>query len=346
MATLLGTEGYGELGYLLAIAGTAGSFASLGSSNTLIVFRAKEIPIQATLYFLVLIASAITSIILYFIIDNIIVSIYPIAFVIFSLSIYELLGRKFYKTYSKLMIFQRVLMVVLSLSFYYIIGIDGIVLGYVVSYFCFVVPLYKGFKQTKIDFSLIRNRLSFVGNNYVIDIVKTAAASIDKLIIFPIFGAILLGNYHLGFQIFGLLMLIPVIVFQYVLPHDASGNRNIKLKKYTIVISVILMISSILLAPHILPIIFEDFTDTVIIIQIMSLALIPATINLMYNSEFLGKEMSKIVLIGASISVGTLSMGIIILGDLFGIIGIASSLVISRYSELIFLQYSKSKLLS
>ena len=38
LASLLGTEGYGELGYILAIMGTIGSLASFGTINTLIVY--------------------------------------------------------------------------------------------------------------------------------------------------------------------------------------------------------------------------------------------------------------------------------------------------------------------
>ena len=73
----------------------------------------------------------------------------------------------------------------------------------------------------------------------------------------------------------------------------------------------------------------------------MSFALIPKTINLMYSSYLIGKEQTKIILIGAGIYLITQISLIVILGEIFGINGIASSLIIALSIESIFLHFAK-----
>jgi len=137
----------------------------------------------------------------------------------------------------------------------------------------------------------------------------------------------------LSLQFLSLLIILPSIVYQYILPRDASSLSNKLLKKATILVSVGLAILGILLGPIILLIFFPEFTEAADIIRIVSLAVIPVTINLMYISKFLGDEKSKIVLIGSGIYLLVLVLGIIILGDLFSVNGIASSLVLAAGSE-------------
>src|SRR3989304_6244168 len=97
-------------------------------------------------------------------------------------------------------------------------------------------------------------------NSYVLDLSRTFSGQTDKLIVAPMLGFALLGNYQLGIQFFSLLILLPSIVFQYILPHDASGNPNRKLKKITILVSIFLAILGISLSPIVLPVLFPKFT--------------------------------------------------------------------------------------
>lgn len=337
LASLLGKEGYGELGYLIAIVGIASAIASVGSKNTLIVYGSKEINIQATVFFIILITSSVTAIILFIILDDILVSVFPIGFVIFSAITYEVLGRKLYVQFAAYTIAQRIIMVVLALVFYHIIGINGIVFGYALSYLVFSFALYKIFKKGKIDFALLKPRLNFMMNDYMDYLVRIFGFSIDKIIIFPIFGAAALGVYQLGFQIYLLTMLLPNIVYQYVLPQDSVGVDNKKLKKYAIVASGIITIAAIVISPIGIPLLFDDFQESILLVQIMSLGLVPATLSLIYNSEFFAREKSKIVFVCTSISVIVLIIGIILLGNYIGISGFAVALVISRFVEFILL---------
>jgi len=192
LASFLGKEGYGELGYLFAIIGTAGAFALVGSHNTLSVYVAKGVKIQATIFFITIIAGFVISIFLLIFTQNIFVSFYPLALVAFSVIIYDCLGRKAFVNYAKYMIIQRILMVTLSLIFLQIWEINGIILGYTLSLGVFLILVYKGFKQGKIEFRLLKERKYFIKNSFITHVLSVTSINVDKIIIFPIFGATIL----------------------------------------------------------------------------------------------------------------------------------------------------------
>ena len=106
-AALLGTEDYGQVSYFVAIGSMAAAFAMVGSSNTIIVYAAKKIPIQPAIYFIVLILGAIASIVVVLLTNSIETGIFTIGFIIFNLAISDLLGKKHYKTYSKIFVIQK-----------------------------------------------------------------------------------------------------------------------------------------------------------------------------------------------------------------------------------------------
>lgn len=336
IARIVGTEGYGQLSYLLAIAGLAVSISSLGSSTSLTVYRAKEIPIQATFFLITIISGFVASISLFFITNNSAIAIFPFGYAMFSLSSAELLGRKLFKKYSIVMFSQRVVMIVSALTLYHFLGIQGILLGYSVSFYPYLYLVVKGFRESKIDFSLFRPRLHFVIGNYVYELIGTLGSTVDKMIIFPLFGASLLGQYHLGQQILQAMIILPYIVFQYVLPHDASGNANKKLKAYTILCSAILAILAIILSPLLVPLLFKGFDKSIVAIQIMGLNVIPYSISIMLKSEFFGSEKIKTVLYGSGIALGIIVVGILTLGRYFDIYGLSITVLLAGIAEVLY----------
>jgi len=78
---------------------------------------------------------------------------------------------------------------------------------------------------------------------------------------------------------------------------------------------------------------FPDFIEAVQIIQIMSLSIIPISANQMFSSKFLANGKSRIVFISAVVYVGIQFLGILILGELYGINGAAVSLVIGATAQ-------------
>jgi len=344
LASILDIEQYGELGYLLAIVGTVGAFGLIGSNNTLTVYVAKGVKIQATIFLTTLIAGATLSIGLLIFTQNILISFYPLALIIFSTVIFDLLGKKAFTNYGKYLVIQRILMVIFALIFLEIWGVSGIIFGYTLSLSVFVFLTYKAFQEGKIDFKLLKDRKNFILNSYGTHVLEVISINIDKLIIFPMFGALILGPYQLGFQIFVVLMILPNIVTQYTLPHDATGIRNKLLKKYTMIISGVITGLVVILSPQLIPILFPKYIESIEVIQIMGFALIPTALTMILTSELLGKENSKSVILSNIIGIIALIIGIITLGEIMGLLGLALSLVIGRILQCVILLIFKNKM--
>jgi len=218
-----------------------------------------------------------------------------------------------------------------------LIGWEGVILGIGLSYFPFSIWVYKGFKESKIEFSLLKSKFEFLINNYIMSLASVFSGNIDRLIIFPMLGFTLLGNYALGLQVLAILTIIPANVFRYILPQDASGAKTGKLRRTTILFSVGLALIGIFIAPILISNFFPQYTEAADIIQIISISIIPSTITSMYTSKLLGNEKSKTVLVGSGIFIAIQTLGIIFLGDLLGIIGAAVALVISSTVQASFL---------
>jgi len=336
LASLLGAEAYGEVSYLIAIATIVGGLAIVGGSQTVTVYVAKKVPIQPPIFLIALILGTLGSIAIYFILDNLVISFFVIGYVIFYLMVANLLGKKLYKKYAIYFIIQKIVFVSTATALYFIIGINGIVLGYAISFLVFSGTIVNEFKNTKLDFSVLKPRIKFMAHSYGLTLERLVSGQTDKLIIAPMFGFAILGNYHLTFQFLSILSIIPAIVFQYILPQDASGISHTKLKQLTVISSVIIATIAITVTPIVIPILFPEFIEAVQLIQIMSISTIANAINIIYSSKFYGQEKSNIVLFGQAILVGVYITGIFVLGNYFGINGVATAFVLAAIAQSIF----------
>jgi O-antigen/teichoic acid export membrane protein len=166
-------------------------------------------------------------------------------------------------------------------------------------------------------------------NNFLIDLSQVFNGQIDKMLIGPLFGFAILGNYYLAVQILNVLAIIPEIIKKYTLTEDSSGVNTTKIKLLTVGFSVVLALFGIFIVPKIVLILFPEFSTSLELIPIISLSIIPTTIYTLYVSQFLAKEKSNYIVITNIISIAVLITGIFVLGNLFGNIGLAYSLVIS-----------------
>ena len=334
IAGLLGAESYGELSYFLAIIGISSIIATVGGGYTMQVYAAKGVKIESSLYFLGIIASTVVAIILFFMFENFGVSICVIGIVAFNLILFEILGKKLYKKYFKIFVGQKILFVLIAFAFYFVFGtIEGILVGYGVSLLLFSQIIYKSFKNNKVNFPLIRERIKFLSHNYIADLSATARNHADKLIIAPLLGFSFLGNYFLGLQVLAIMLIIPGIVFKYTLPEDSTGKSTGKIKILTIIVSFFIMLLGIFVAPLVIPIVLPEYAATIDLIPILSLVIIPRTISVMLTSSFLGKENSKYVVIGNIITFGVLVVSLFPLAELFEITGVAIAYVIAFSSS-------------
>ena len=341
LASQIDPISYGEIFWFLGIAGIFSTIAMFGTINTITVYTAKKIQIQSTLNFISLSASVILSLIVivlfpsFYTID---VGIILIAYVINTLAIGDLLGRKQYTGYSKYTLVQKGLTLGLGFLFFYLFGYEAIIFALACSYVFYIKRIYSIFREMKIDFSLVKQRMGFITNNYFTFILTGAigGGQVDKIIVAPLLGFAILGNYSLALQIINVMMIFPSILYKYLLPEESTGTSNKQVKIFLIIFSIFISILGIFIAPMLVENFFPKFIEAIDAIKIMSLVVIPGSIALILEAQFLGKEKSKIVIIGTGISLVFLTIGMIVLGSWFGITGVAWSLVIATTAKTTF----------
>ena len=332
LASQIEPSSYGEIGWFLGIAGLFSGIALFGTASTLTVYTAKKTQIQSTLNFISLSASVILSFIVivlfpsFYTID---IGIILIAYVINTLAIGDLLGRKHYSNYSKYTLVQKGLTLGLGFSFFYFFGYESIIFALAISYVLHFKRIFSIFKEMKINFNLIKPRIGFIGNNYFMSMLTIASGQVDKIVVAPLLGFAILGNYSLSVQVISVMLILPNVFQKYLLPQESTGVKNKKPKIIVIIFSISISVLGIFIAPTLIENFFPKFIEAVDAIKIMSLVVIPGSIALILEAQFLGNERSKIVIIGTCISLVFLTIGMIVLGSWIGIIGVAWSLVIA-----------------
>jgi len=337
IASQLNPEIYGELIYFISIAGLAQMVSLLGSSNALTVYTAKNVKIQSTLFLISILAAAISLAIITIFLNRLDAGLLAVGFVVFSLVNSVMLGKKLFGKYSKLVLSQKILTLILGVGLYFVFDVYGIIYGLALSYIPHLIIFVKEFSRTKIDFTLLKTRRGFIINNYVMNLTAGLGGTVDKLIIAPVLGLALLGNYSLALQMFTMMMMFSAVVYKYLLPFDASGKSNKKIRQIALVVSIIIAILGVTILPNVVDWLFPKYVDATDAIQIMSVGVVPGTISILYSSKFLGMEKSKFVMTTKLVSLGVMFGGFLYFGPIYGAIGLAWIIVAVLTWESIFL---------
>ena len=336
IAALLTPEEYGEISYVVSIAAFASTLSMIGAYNSIVVLTAKNVKIQATINFISSSVGIIASVIVFFSLNKIEIGFLIFAYIFTNLVIPQLIGQKQFKEYFKITVYSKILAVVSSLILFYFIGYFGIIIGLATPALLFGFKIIQTFRTVKIDFRLIKEHSRFMLSNYILNISDSVSGSLDKIIIVPILGFAILGSYQLGLQFFGILMIIPGIVYKITLPDDAQGIPNQKLKLITISVSSAIGILSFMLIPIIIPIINSAYNDSILPIQIIAISVIPGTVASMYWSKFVGREKNLVMLGGSGLYGGSLIILIILLGQNFEALGVSLGFLISHSITMVY----------
>ena len=329
-------EIYGEIHFFIGIASIAGFLSTIGTSNTLTVFTAKKIPLQSTLTFSSLLVAFFSFIILFFLYGRFDLGLLVFGYVINFTSIGTLLGSKQFDRYSKFVLLQKFLTLSLGFLFYYTLGDEGIIYALGLTYGPFLIITFKNLKS-KIHFSLLKSKIHFVSGNYILQLTAGLAGHIDKIIVVPILGYTVLGHYSLGLVIVSVMMMIPNIIFKYILPQESTGSSTSQIKKISILISVIVAIFGILSFPKLIPIFLPHFIPSIDLIQIMTLAIIPQSIASLHDAKLLGMEKPYSVFFGNLVTLISLTISLVVLGLYLGSIGLAIAYLLSISIRAVFL---------
>ena len=337
LATLINPEEYGQIHYFLGIAAMGQLFSLIATPNALTVYVAKNIKIHSTLFFISLLTGILSAIVIFLLFFRFDASFLVLGYIIFELVNGFLLGKKLFSTYSKFFLTQKILTVIFGLGFYTLFGFEGVIYGLVLSYVPYLWVFIKEISTTKINFSLLENRKGFIFNNYGINVSGAVGGQIDKIIIAPILGFELLGNYSLAMQFLVIMLLLPTIIFKYLLTQDSSGKNTGNLKRISFVASIGIAAFGIIILPQLIPTFFPQFIETTIAIQILSVAIIPATVGTFYESKLLSLEKGKFPIISKSLGIIIVIFGFLIFGPIYGIIGLSVTIVASSFIETIFI---------
>ena len=337
LASLLTVSDYGEIQFLIGIASFGVGLSVIARANTIIVYEIKQRDLRGILFLLSFIMAGIVSVILFIIYSRLDIVLLSFGMICAEMAIGYLVGKKLFIKYSIFLISQKILMIVLAIGLYFLMDIEGIIYGIAISYIPVAILVFSTFKNTSFNFSLLKNNFGFIFYNYSERLIVFSRRNLDKLIIMPILGFEILGEFALGLQIYSIMILFAGISFKLLLLNDSEGKDSKKMSIVVLSISTIIALLGITIAPIIAPIIFPQFTSVIEIIPIMSLAVIPNAIMLIMSSKFIGNEKSKFIFIGTIMYAISYLLLIIILGSTYGIQGLAYTFLITSTGYAIYL---------
>ena len=151
LASLINPDQYGEIFFYLGIASIISSAVLFAGQNTITVYIAKKIRVQTTLYFISLSAAFVGSLVVIIWFYRLDVGFVVVAYVINTLAIGEILGKKLFTTYSKYVLLQKFSFVMVGVVFFYLFGIDGILYAIALSYSGYIIIIFRGFRNDKLN---------------------------------------------------------------------------------------------------------------------------------------------------------------------------------------------------
>ena len=336
IASLLLVEEYGEISYFIAIASITICCVA-GSPQALMVYSTKYEKIVPTLLLLTLIFTVAASLIAFIIVQRFEIIFLVFSFIVLEVSITLLVGKKLYTRYSKFLLTQKILQFAIGIGLSFSLGVNGVLIGIALANFVLIPIFYKELRRYKIDFSLLKPKKEFIINNQMIYLISVFRRDIDKIVIVPLLGFTVLGNFALTLQFFTIMMVLSSISYKYLLPKDVSGEKNAKLKKILILVSVLITFSGFFFSPFFIENFFTKFSESIIPIQIASFSVIPSTISVILFSKILALEKSRFLIIANSVQLCVILIGTIILGVLYGIIGVTIAFILGNTMHAIIL---------
>ncbi len=341
IAALLDPEAYGELIVILALAGTFSIVSLFGLNISMQVYRAKEnyeITNQITTLFIILTTSAA----LILVTINQIAAFLCIATSFFAMTQSHLLGSKQYKQYMIYSIIKSGTFFVIPILLYFVFDINGIIFGMAISNFLGSIPFFKNLSFRSI--TGLKNYYKVLINNFGVHAGGALPFMLDKLLIAPFFGFLIVGIYTFNLQVFIALSVLPGILSQYLITEESSGVRHRKLSLIVILSSFLLAVIAIILAPVLVPIFYPLYEEGIESLQIMVITIIPMSIGVVFSSRLLGQESTRIGLTSI-VRIGSMLILIVVLGTNYGLIGLSIAVLISQCANTLFLYflYQKSR---
>lgn len=342
LATFVAADTYGKASYFTSIASFAVTVALIGFPIFLTTFLAKGVArVREEIASLTLVLCVAAAIVCFLLFQYVPLSILVVAVALFSVTIQDLIGEGRYRQFAIINIGQKVTNVVLSISLYFVIGFDGIIWGYALSYLAFGFKTVLIARRFALSFTTLREKKAFLFHSWGLDLSKAVAYSSDKFLIAPLFGFAVLGVYQLGIQFLMLQSLIPNTMFPYLLREQARGINRRYVKIYGLLLTIAISGVIVVAAPYVIPLIFPRFIESITLIQIATWGAPLMVLNSIFSTELLALEKSRGVFVAAAIFFGISYLLMYYLGAEFGPIGLVYALLVALATESACLYVSK-----
>ncbi|MGI0015697.1 MAG: lipopolysaccharide biosynthesis protein, partial [Nitrososphaera sp.] len=285
IASIMVVEDYGELNYYISVIFILSSISLFGLHNVIITFLAKgneQIKYQANL--LVLISNVAILPFSFLLTQNLTVLVALLGLSFYTMSWAEILANKRYKKFSVTIISQRAVQVLLSILLFLIMGIEGIILGYAISTLIFAYNFFRSFGGFTATLKELKERKSFIMHSYASAISTSITNFADKLLVAPLFGFATLGLYQLSFQFFMFLSVIPISMFQFMLPQESTRVSNKKIIVVGPAIAAAFAVIFYFTIPRIVESFFPHFLESIGSAQIMVFGVIPMSVSAVLTS--------------------------------------------------------------
>ena len=237
LAYLLESEQYGEINFDVAVATLASTVATLGLNFIVMTFLPKnQKNVLREANTIIVITNIPVFVFLFFITESLPVALLMVFTTTFMMSAAEYLGNHQYRKYVTLLISQKILQITLGLGLFFLLDINGILIGYAISYLVTSFNFFKTIRKFTTMFTVIRSKKHQVLHTYSLEVARTINMYSDKIVIAPIFGFAILGLYQFAAHFLLFLGIIPAILYNYLLP---SLTKHSKYKKiYTLSIGL------------------------------------------------------------------------------------------------------------
>lgn len=334
-AALLEPAIYGEMNYIIAIAGTFSIVARFGLPYTVSIYRAKEDHIMSSqVNILALLTTSIAALVLIPI--NLFAAILSLAISFFVMNQHNLLGLKKYKKQFHLAILRGILLLVIPIIMYLSFEIPGILLGMAISNFIAGFPFLKYLNRKTDSFRQIKKNYKVLIHNFGVEASTNLPRMVDKLLIVPLLGFAFTGIYQFNMQILFALEMLPIALHSFLLPEESSGKIHKKIIYLGILISALLTVLTILIAPSLVSSLFPKYAEGIFSLQILVMSLIPLTISSIFYAKLQSKESTKIGY-SAIIRISSLLGFIAFFGIEYGLVGLSIAVLLSIILNTVFL---------
>jgi len=336
-ATLLDPNDYGIMGYLIAIAGTVAVVSRFGLAQTVVVYHGKSETLKINqVNFLGFLTTSIASIILIFM--DIVVAILCFSLSLFFMYQHNLLGEKKYKNFMRNAILRAILTFSLPFPLYFVLDVPGIVLGIAIGYLISGFRFFEFIKPQRKSFSFVKNNYKVLINNFAVSANNNLVRQIDRVLIATVFGFVFVGVYIFIMQVLLALEILPRALYLYLLSEESSGKKHKKISYLVILASGIIAVAVVLISPFIIETFFSKYSDGILPLQILVIALLPESISLILSAKMQALESTKVGY-SAIVRIGSLLILLGILGSIYDLIGVSIAVVISTTLNVLFLYY-------